>query len=145
MVKSGDGEWEKLGGGLPQETCGGVKKDTTCAGVTFVDFDKASGINDASRTNIFYVGVYDDGVYKTTDGGDNFVKRRPHRSPVLQRYSGWLDPYPIRPRSRGGGRHETSYLLASGGVSTVCTTVSRLGQTYPARFKHGHTCQASAR
>ncbi|ANE45743.1 hypothetical protein SY83_04880 [Paenibacillus swuensis] len=68
--RAADGTWSQLGGGLPTNT------DTAAEdiGTTFVVMDKNGGVTPQGLTSIFYVGVYDDGVYKTTDGGKTFVK-----------------------------------------------------------------------
>ncbi|GLX71504.1 S-layer homology domain-containing protein [Paenibacillus glycanilyticus] len=70
--KKGNNAWSKLTGGLPNTpTC---QDKAGCGGFSFVAFDKNSGTTASGDTKIFYVGVYDDGVYKTTNGGASFTK-----------------------------------------------------------------------
>ncbi|WP_336786654.1 S-layer homology domain-containing protein [Paenibacillus sp. MMO-177] len=71
-TKKGNAAWSKLTGGLPNTpTC---QDKAGCGGFSFVAFDKNSGTTASGDTKIFYVGVYEDGVYKTTDGGASFAK-----------------------------------------------------------------------
>ncbi|ACT01198.1 S-layer homology domain-containing protein [Paenibacillus sp. JDR-2] len=71
-TKKGNAAWSKLTGGLPNTpTC---QDKAGCGGFSFVAFDKNSGTTASGDTKIFYVGVYEDGVYKTIDGGISFAK-----------------------------------------------------------------------
>jgi|GEM_PF-4232176 Uncharacterized protein contain chitin-binding domain type 3 len=71
-TKQGDSAWSKLTGGLPNTpTC---EDKAGCGGFSFVAFDKTSGTTASGDTKVFYVGVYEDGVYKTSDGGTSFTK-----------------------------------------------------------------------
>ncbi|WP_127491457.1 S-layer homology domain-containing protein [Paenibacillus glycanilyticus] len=70
--KKGNNAWSKLAGGLPNTpTC---QDQAGCGGFSFVAFDKNSGTTASGDTKIFYVGVYEDSVYKTTNGGASFAK-----------------------------------------------------------------------
>jgi hypothetical protein len=67
------GSWAKVGGGLPQTA--------TDPGHTFIVFDKSSGTQNG-RTKTQYVGVYGNGVYRSTDGGANFSRISTETNPL---------------------------------------------------------------
>ena len=64
-VNSGS-SWSKVAGGFPNAPA------TDGAGISFVIFDPASGVNASGATNTIYVGVWQSGIYRSTDAGTSW-------------------------------------------------------------------------